>query len=97
MRDINEIKDLIEKAESEEEVNSIVRECGFAIDGSSRELSDDELDNVNGGVDMQAYANIIAKFAIAKIETLIATSAAVSTPENKDKIIFDEIKSKDIL
>ena len=72
MRNINEIKDLIEKAESEEEVNSIVRDCGFAIDGSSRELSDDELDNVNGGVDMQAFANIIAKFAIAKIETLIA-------------------------
>lgn len=96
MRDINEIKDLIEKAESEEEVNSIVRECGFAIDGSSRELSDDELDNVNGGVDMQAFANIIAKFALEKINAIIANTT-MSTAENKEKTILDQTKSKDIL
>ena len=96
MKDINEIKALIEKAESEEEVNSIIREYGIAIDGSSCELSDDELDSVTGGIDMQAFANIIAKFALEKINAIIA-STTMSTAENKEKTILDQTKSKDIL
>ena len=54
----------------EHEIIKIIEEHDM-IATYSGELSDDELDAVTGGVDLQAATNILIKYGFKKIKTLL--------------------------
>lgn len=81
---IEELKAEIEAASTKEELLEVLRRNNVPehemikvvgdhdmIATYSGELSDDELDAVTGGVDLQAATNILIKYGFKKIKTLL--------------------------